>query len=498
MKKFLNLIVFVSLLIFAITSCEDRSEITGIDPILNGKSGNADLTRFVTIGNSLTAGYQSGSLYESAQIYSYGNLIAKQVNTKYEMPIIGDPGTGGRMEVQALTATGAIITNNTAVGTPKNLSYPAPYNNLGIPGALTYDVLAATNSNNCASALFANSPNPLFDLILRNQGANQSTQLQQALSLQPTFVTLWIGNNDVLGYATSGGVSPSAPTDINLFTQLYGGITQQLAASGAQIVVANIPGVTAIPFLTTVGPALATNPLLEWWQISLSQTASGLPATGLIYMSHEGGTNLGILPYNVGFADSASLRNSTTLVTLRGSSYAPLLGQPTGKYYRDLNLTVPIGVDTTQPFGFHPQNPFPDMFVLDPDEINTAQTAVTNFNAVIQNAANSFNFGLVDINTFFNNIRQADFAGGYRVQGLTFSTAYVAGGLFSLDGVHPTSRGQGLIANEFIKVINSKFNASIPEVDLVNIPPSLNFSNQVGKLTGYPQIMPEAFDRLLF
>jgi lysophospholipase L1-like esterase len=398
------------------------------------------------------------------------------------MPIIGDPGSGGRMEIQALTASGAVIVNNPAVGLPKNLSYQAPYNNLGIPGALTYDIFAATNSNNCASALFANTPNPFFDLVLRNQGANQLTQLQQALVQQPTFVTLWVGNNDVLGYATSGGVSPSAPTDINLFTQLFGGISQQLAASGAQVVVANIPNVSTIPFLTTVGPIMATS--VPWSQLALL----GVP--GLVYQKSTAP--------GIGIADSASLRNGNALVTLRGSAYASILGDTTGRYYTLSGTQIPTGIDITQPFGFHPLNPWPNSLILDPEELSIAQTAVTSYNVVIQNVANTFNFGLVNINTFFTSIRQADFTGGYKTDGFTFSTAYITGGLFSLDGVHPTSQGQGLIANEFIKVINAKYNASIPKVNIATIPPSLKFTSKVGKLEGYPQVPPEAFEHLLF
>ncbi len=92
------------------------------------------------------------------------------------------------------------------------------------------------------------------------------TQLQQALAQQPTFVTLWTGNNDVLGYATSGGVSPAAPTDIPTFTNLFGGISQQLAGSGADVVVANIPNVNAIPFLTYIGPVVSS--LVPWYQVA--------------------------------------------------------------------------------------------------------------------------------------------------------------------------------------------------------------------------------------
>ncbi|HEX9252612.1 MAG TPA: SGNH/GDSL hydrolase family protein [Ignavibacteriaceae bacterium] len=498
MKIKIGLISIILLSALFVISCDDYTELDA--PVQNGTSGTANFNRFVTIGNSITSGYQSGALYQSGQIYAYGNLIAKQVGVDYQAPYISDPGFGSRMEVQSLSPF--TIKYNTSSGSLLNSTYPAPYNNLGVTGALTYDVLFATNSTNCASALFANTPNPYFDIVLRNNVLNKGSQLQQAISLAPTFITLWIGNNDVLGYATSGGTSPAAPTTTAQFNQLFGGIMQGLKqytdASGANVVVANIPSVSAIPFFTTVGPVLATNPALAWWQIALAQTASGLPATGLIYASHEGGTNLGQLPYKIGFADSAALLHCTKLITLVGQSYAPLLGRPTGKYYRDYHIPVPLGVDTTKAFGFHPQNPFPDAFVLDSDEITTSNNAVSSFNSTIAALAGANGYGLVDINTKFNQFRAADFTGGTVINGLTFKTTYVSGGLFSLDGVHPSSQAHGIVANEFIKVINTKYGANIPLVDVSTIPGSIYFTGKVSYKDGYPVIPKNAFDHLLF
>ncbi len=493
-------LTLLTLLIFGalfIVSCDDYTDLEA--PVQNSVSGNANFERFVTIGNSITAGYQSGTIYQSGQMYSYGNLIARQVGTPYEVPYVSDPGLGGRMELQNLAPT---IYYNPSTGSLLNATYPAPYNNLGVPGALTYDVLFATNSTNCASALFANSPNAYFDVILRNNLLNKGTQLEQALSLSPTFITLWIGNNDVLGYATSGGVSPTAPTSATQFGQLFGGISQGVsqyaAQKGAKVVVANIPSVTAIPFFTTVGAQLAINPQVKWWQIKLLQQAAGLPTTGLIYASHEGGTNLGLLPYKIGFADSVALLHATTLITLKGSAYATLLGTPTGKYYKDLNIPVPLGIDTTKLFGFDPQNPFPDPFVLDPAEITTAANAVAAYNSTIASLAQSFGFGLVDINTKFNEFRAGDFTGGTVVNGIKFKTLYITGGLFSLDGVHPSNQAHGIIANEFIKVINSKFGAKIPLIDVSAIPGSIYFTGKINYEQGYPIIPIEVFDHLLF
>lgn len=473
MKKLLG-IILVSILIF--NACEDRSELTA-PPSLNGKSGNADLSKMVSLGNSLTAGYQSGTLYISATQYAYPYLIAKQAGVEISGIAVSDPGLGGRLEIKSLSPF--TLFTNPKQGTVLNANYPAPFQNLGVPGALAYDVLQATSSTNCASALFGGTPNPFFDLILRNGATGTKTPIQLALEQNPTFITLWIGNNDVLGYATSGGVSPAAPTPVANFQAIYNGIANAITASGKQDkgVVANIPDVTSIPFFTTVGPQIAVS--IPWRQL-------GIP--GLVYQKSSG----------VGVADSASLISGTNLVTLRGTTYAPLLGQPTGRYYRDLGIAMPAGFDTTKPFGFHPQNPWPNALILDVDEIQVASTAINNYNSIIANFASSVKFGLVDMNKLFRDIRQNDFTGGTVFNGRVFTTTFVTGGLFSLDGVHPSSQGQGIIANEFIKVINSKFNANFPLVDVSAIPGSLIFSGKLNFQNGYPIIPIKAFDRLLF
>lgn len=478
MKKLILLsTLFVAVSLF-FSGCVDESDLTA-PPSLNGKSGNADLSNYVAIGNSLTAGYQSGTLFYSAQIYAFPYLIAKQAGVELSGLKVSDPGLGGRLEIKSLSPF-TLYTNPNA-GSPINLTYPGPYQNLGIPGALTYDVLFATNKDNCASALFAGTPNPYFDLVLRNSSLNLGTQLEQALAQDPTLITLWIGNNDVLGYATSGGTAPSAPTSSTQFGQLFGGICAGIAQAGKEAVVANIPNVSAIPFFTTVGPQIALS--TPW------SALAPLGVVGLVYQKSGGA---------IGVADSLSLLTGTNLVTLKGSSYAPLLGQPTGKFYRDNGIPIPAGVDTTKQFGFHPENPWPNALILDSDEIQVANQAVADYNNIIASTAANFGFAVVDINGFFNQIRSKDFSGGTVINGVTFTTTFVTGGLFSLDGVHPTNQGQAIIANEFIKVINSKYNAEFPLIDVSTIPGSLIFNGKINYKNGYPILPPEVFEHLLF
>jgi lysophospholipase L1-like esterase len=467
MKKKLMSISVIILTSLLIISCEDRSELTAPTP-LSPNLGAVDFTSFVSIGNSLTAGYQSSSLYESAQMYSYGNLIANQVGTSYAQPLISDPGNAGRIEIKSLNPF--TLTYNTSAGSPKNTAYPKAYNNLGIPGIVLADVMNSTTS----AGSFSKSP--FIDLVLRGLG----TQFAQAKSLQPKFITLWIGNNDVLGYATSGGVKPSAPTDANTFAFLYSQLADSLAATGAKIVVGNIPEVTAIPFMTTVGPGIAA---------SLSK----LGLTGMYYQQHGQFTGTA-LPLS-------ALTSYSVLITLLGNNYTAYLGKPSGKFYKDNNVDItPLiagGIlDTNQVFGLHPKNPWPDALILDAGEINTAKTATAAFNTTIANIASAKGFGLVNFNSIFNQIRASDATGGTLYDGIPFTTTFVTGGLFSLDGVHPTSRGQGIIANEFIKAINSKWSVKIPLVNVSTIPGSLI----LGKMSyvGLPIFDKGTFDNLLF
>jgi hypothetical protein len=126
----------------------------------------------------------------------------------------------------------------------------------------------------------------------------------------------------------------------------------------------------------------------------------------------------------------------------------------------------------------HPQNPWPDALILDPSEIQTAEIATNAFNHTISTIASTKGFGLVDINSIFKSIFVASItSGGGMYYGVKLSTMFVSGGLFSLDGVHPTSRGQGLIANEFLKVINNKFGSNFPLLNLAIMPGSI----QLGK-----------------
>lgn len=486
MKKNILLLAVSVCIVFVFNACQDRSDLTA--PSMPN-TGSANFTRLVSIGNSLTAGIQSNALFQSAQEYSIGNQIAKQVGgVTYAQPYVSDPGFGPRIEVQSLTATSAVLYYNTASGVPTNSAYAAPYNNLGISGAILYDILDSTDFAAKSTA----RKNPYFLHVLRNASFGNSIYAQTK-NQNPTFILLDIGNNDALGYALSGGTTGTdltgkLPTDPAMFNALFMQLISKISAEmpSTKVAIANIPNINGIPYFTTVGPQMA---------LGIAAAKMQNPAIqGLIYQKSTDGTGMGSGLSNLNLANDV-------LITLPGITYAPLLGQPTGQFYRDNKFpALPAGIDTTKPFGFHPQNPWPNALVMDLDEQAKLTAAITSFNQTIANAAASNqNFVLVDINKLFASLKANEAVGGTDYNGIKFFTSFLTGGLFSLDGVHPTSQGYAIFANEFIKAINTKFNASIPLINVAAVPSSIFLEKR--SFFGTPaniQIEPGLFNNVSF
>jgi lysophospholipase L1-like esterase len=437
--------------------------------------GSLDTARYVAIGNSLTAGFQSNALSSRDQAYSYPALLAAAFRipqANFQQPLIREPGIGARKKLTSftLTPTGgvAVIVDEVGVNpldpaSNLNGALPRPYNNLGIPGAVLFDMLDTTNFTTKSIA----RQNPFFAQILRNNTLLGRSLVAQARALRPTFMTCWIGNNDVLGYATGGGANPASLTAAATFNTLYRQLMDSLRSITPNVVVANIADVTTIPFFSTLASSVA--PVIP-------------PGVQLRY---QRGTNRGAS------FDSTRLTApyGPPYFTLIGSTWAPFLGkvggQGGGKYYSDNRSvfpTLPAGIDTTKPFGFHPQNPWPTALVLDDAEAATAIARIADFNRSIDSLARNRGFAVVNMNAVLRDIA----ARGRYVPGYgTFSTAFISGGAFSYDGVHPTSRGSVLMANEFIKVINAKYGATIPLIDYGSVPQQQGFGpGGAAKVTG--------------
>ena len=106
--------------------------------------------------------------------------------------------------------------------------------------------------------------------------------------------------------------------------------------------------------------------------------------------------------------------------------------------------------------------PLPDTVVLNAAETAKISDRVNGYNSIIRTVAGEVGAALIESGPLL----QEFVSGGVDIGGITYTSSFLTGGLFSYDGVHPSPFGYAYIANEYIKAINETYDASIPEVDL--------------------------------
>jgi lysophospholipase L1-like esterase len=204
-------------------------------------SHKANLSNIVVVGDSLSAGFQSDSLLDTAQPHGWAAVLAAQAHTPLVLPLIAPPGVPNVLE---LLSVGPPLVIEPTPG-PMSPGRDDPFvqaTDLAVPGAELQDVLTTAPSFPIDS---------LTDLVIGLPGLLDNvskTQVEWAQSLQPTTIFLWIGSNDILGAASVA--DPSAATPLSSFASNYNKLLNELSQTGATLVVANIPDVTVVPFFT--------------------------------------------------------------------------------------------------------------------------------------------------------------------------------------------------------------------------------------------------------
>jgi lysophospholipase L1-like esterase len=377
-----------------------------------------DLSRYVALGDSLTAGFAANGLTEYYQQGSYPALVAQQaLSLPFEQPIISDPGIPIVLELANLAPT--LVPAGDAPGMPTNATLEGPYNNLGIPGSTLNDMINTTG--NIQNFLAGNTDNLFHDLILRD---GQNPALFQAIGQDPTFVTVWIGNNDVLSAVLAATpVEGLTMTPVDIFGQLYAQAIGALAQNtSADILLLNLPDATVIPFVTTIDPFLT---LPDGTQVPLIGSNGPLPADAYVTLGA-----------------SSLLAQGIGVPTELGGT-----GQPLPEDLQIVGGEVIPGV------------------VLRPAEIDVINQRIADFNQVIADVAASSGAHVLDINAIFDEIARDEWVFG--AFGLT--TDFLTGGIFSYDGVHPQRIGYGVIAAEIINYLNESMGANIEQVDMFDI-----------------------------
>ena len=302
--------------------------------------GNFSNTIF--LGDSLTAGYQSGSLLDTQQVHGWAPVLAKQAGFNIIQPLIAYPGAPN---VLVLTSVNPLVISTAPGTTTGRDNFATQVTDLAVPGAFVNDVMNTVPMVNPAPG-----QQQLNQLVLGFPGLGYGlalSQSSQAIAAQPTTIFLWIGNNDALIADITG--SPASMTSVANFTTQYTAlITQLTTMTPAHLVIGNIPDVTQVPYLTPAAFVLAQ-----------ASQQSGLPTSVLSGI-------LGIVP---------------------------------GDYVNPTGTAQVLPILTQQQKG-----PITDAGVLSAAEVVTVQAQVTAFNQVIAAQAQAAGATLVDINALFKQV----------------------------------------------------------------------------------------------
>jgi hypothetical protein len=394
--------------------------------------GSANFTNFVALGDSYGAGFESGSLNERHQPWSWPAVIARQVGyqfcpagqtaptpTCFAQPLVSFPGIGPELQLTSLVPTPSIVAAP-GLGSPIMTGLQRPYNNLSIPGATVGALLTLTG----AEQQTPNEPTAvtMARFILRGQG----TAVAQAVRLNPSFIALWIGGNDYLNVMFSG--NPATLTSAADFRTRYEAVLDTLIAGApnAGMVVGNLP-VGVPPYLRLV-PSFLVNP------------ATGLPV-------EIGGQRVYFIVRNADGTETPIAPD--TIIPLHTRER---IAQGYG---------LPAALRFVQPFASLPHvgEPLTPNDVITAAELQQVIARVGEYNQIINTAAAARSIPVADVAGLFNRVFSAT---GEHLGPITVTAAPVTGGFFSFDFFHLTDLGYLLMGNEFIKAINAGYDTRIP------------------------------------
>src|ERR1051325_5254844 len=373
--------------------------------------------RYVSMGNSITAGFQSGGILDSTQKQSYAVLLAQAMHTPFYPPYMATPGcpppytnvfTGVRLKKPGDTTTTTAATCK--LRQPQ--TQPPPYiTNVAVPGAK----VISTYNNLDSSA----HSNPLTQFFLGGL-----TQVQAMQRVQPTFVSLWIGNNDVLGAATAAAAGDSNQiTPVATFQTQYNTVLSAIDSAAPQgAILVGVANVTDVPYFSAGATYWAIkNHLAPPDSFPTLFTVSANCAPGL-----------------------AGGRGDTTLVPFPYG--AALLGAAAAGAPRNLDCSDSV------------------VAIVTPPELRKLVGTVLAYNAYIASQATAHGWAYLDPNPALDSLHAVAAAvRPFPAIGAACSTNPF-GTAFTCDGVHPSAATHRLIARKLRDAINAKYTTAIPPI----------------------------------
>lgn len=393
------------LVLFPLAACDD-------DPV--APPGDELFSRYVALGNSITAGFESDGINDSTQMHAYPVLLSDRVGASFDVALLRRPGCPPPLVSPAPLSTARV--DGAAPGSCAGFeSIPNLIQSLAFPGFRIADALTV----------------PGGDLGLIHRQALGTRSLVQAMSdSDPTFVTVYLGNNDALSAMTTG--DPGQLTALDEFAISLGQIVTALAAE---------PTLQDAVLIGVTDPLFA--PLVQ-------------PGVYFSIMAEGGGAG-GFLPKPV--EDDCSARDESGAPNPRAVNLVSF------RAFADPGVTSLSCADDAP-------------YVLTPDEQAEITARVDAFNALIRDAADANGWIYLDSSEIAGSLfTDPDLVRGCQdldptlamdaiLQAIDSSCPHPGapgffGAAISFDGVHPSLRGQEILADALYAAIVARYGSDL-------------------------------------
>lgn len=413
----LRILLLATIAVFAASCLDDEVA----EPPVVPDEGGALFERYVSLGNSITAGFQSGGINRLLQQDAYPAVLAEKAGATFGIPALALPGCP-----PPLAAPLSAERVSSVECAYRTLQTPPLVQNLAVPGHRMVD------------ALMINGPGANFLNTLILGGL---TQVDAMLAADPTLVSVWLGNNDVLAAALTGdttALTPGSTFAIALDEVVTAVASTPAGAPGAEEVGAPPGGVILIGMADPMMVAPALQPGAYFWLVEASGEAP--------------------VPLAVDDNCAPGTAGGSRLVSFLVAN--PYLGGQADSVYVDCGAEAP--------------------FVLNAEEVNTIALRISGLNSLIEQAAEDHGWIYVDPTASFIGPALADPDLVRKCQGLATATTPAElqaaveqtcphpdapnffGAYFTFDGIHPSSAAHAVIADTLALRLNGRYGLALP------------------------------------